>query len=197
MNDNDKKKLYNKAHDIRKNQVRFINLDNNSKIDLKDFKDKVPANEMQWKAFGSEQGVFGVFKFALKKYGNVSSWRNKCPESKARYLSAMMRHYFKIKNGEDIDPESGLHHGAAMAWNALSYLEFYNRRYGGKMKLYRIGLQYTYYDECVIKAKTLQSAINKAHKLYGHEAKVLTSEKDMWLVDEQLLDAISKEEILD
>ena len=54
---------------------------------------------MQWKAFGSEQGVFGVFKFAQKKYGNVSSWRNKCPESKSRYLSAMMRHYFKIKNG--------------------------------------------------------------------------------------------------
>jgi len=99
-------------------------VNNKGKKDLKDFNNKVPVDYMQWKAFGSNQGVYGIFKFALKKYGNVSSWRNRSEDSKSRYLSAMMRHYFKIKNGEDIDPESGLHHGAAMAWNALTYLEF-------------------------------------------------------------------------
>lgn len=94
------------------------------KVDLKEYKDKVPVDEMQWKAFGSPLGVYGVFKFAQQKYGNVSSWRNRSSDSKSKYLSAMIRHYFEIKNGEEIDPESGLHHGAAMAWNALSYLEF-------------------------------------------------------------------------
>ena len=79
----------------------MYNSDKKGKKDLKDFSTKVPADAMQWKAIGSEQGVFGVFKFALKKYGNVSSWRNRSEDSKERYLSAMMRHYFKIKSGEE------------------------------------------------------------------------------------------------
>jgi hypothetical protein len=94
------------------------------KKDLKDYSTKLPMSTMQWKAFTSDRGVAGVFKFAMKKYGNVSSWRNRTSESLERYESALLRHYAKYKNGETIDPESGLHHFAAMAWNALSLLEF-------------------------------------------------------------------------
>lgn len=95
-----------------------------SKVDLKDYKTKVPVTDFQWKAIGHEQGVFGVFKFALKKYGNVNSWRNRTPESMDRYISALLRHFFKMKNGELIDDESGLLHAAHMAWCALTILEF-------------------------------------------------------------------------
>ena len=41
-----------------------------------------------------------------------------------KYESALLRHYFARKNGEVIDPESGLDHYAALAWNALTLLEF-------------------------------------------------------------------------
>jgi len=94
------------------------------KTDLKDYSSKLPMSEMQWKAFTSDRGVAGVFKFAMKKYGNVSSWRNRTPESLERYESAMLRHYAKWKNGEAIDPESGLNHWAAIACNAMTMLEF-------------------------------------------------------------------------
>ena len=95
-----------------------------SKKDLKDYSTKVPADEMQWKAIGHDWGVYGVFKFAMKKYGNVSSWRNRDDKSMGRYIAAMLRHYFKMKNGELRDPESGLLHAAHMAWCALTILEF-------------------------------------------------------------------------
>jgi len=94
------------------------------KKDLKDYSTKLPMAEMQLKAFLGDKGVAGIFKFAQKKYGNISSWRNRSDESVARYESAMLRHYSKVKNGEPVDPESGLNHWAAIAWNALTILEF-------------------------------------------------------------------------
>ena len=94
------------------------------KADLKDFSSKLPLSKIQWKAIASDKGVMGVYKFAQKKYGNILSWRNRSEGSLQRYLDAMIRHLLKILAGEEMDPESGLHHGAAMAWNALTYLEF-------------------------------------------------------------------------
>lgn len=97
---------------------------NISKKDLKDYKDKVPATVMQWKAIGGEQGIYGIFQYAMKKYGNCGSWKNKDEESIDRYKSAMLRHLFRMLNSEKIDPESGYLHSAHLAWNALTVLQF-------------------------------------------------------------------------
>ena len=95
-----------------------------AKKDLKDYSTKIPANEMQWKAIGHAQGVLGVFGFAMKKYGNVSSWRNRDEKSLERYKAALLRHFFKMQNGELFDDESKLLHASHMAWCALTILEF-------------------------------------------------------------------------
>jgi hypothetical protein len=94
------------------------------KLDLKEHCDKLPMSSMQWKAFTGDRGVAGIFRYAMRKYGNISSWMNRSEGSIDRYESAMLRHYAKIKNGEQIDPESGLNHWAAIAWNVLTVLTF-------------------------------------------------------------------------
>lgn len=119
-----RKKKWDKHQKEMNNFVAEISNKQFEKKDLKDFSSKLPLSKIQWKAIASDQGVMGIYKFAQKKYGNILSWRNRSEGSKERYLDAMIRHLFVILNGEDIDPESGLHHGAAMAWNALTYLEF-------------------------------------------------------------------------
>lgn len=76
--------------------------------------------------------VFGEFKKALwgvglvgtfgaKKYTD-SGWRYQ-DNAVERYLSAMLRHYFKYKDGEEVDSESGYSHLYHMAWNALAVCE--------------------------------------------------------------------------
>lgn len=49
-----------------------------------------------------------------------------------RYSDAMMRHWFALQRGETVDTESGQHHMAHFAWNALAVLELMEReRKGG------------------------------------------------------------------
>ena len=96
-----------------------------SKADLKDYRTKLPMDVMQWKAILHEKGLAGVFEFAMKKYGNVSSWRNRTPDSMNKYQAAQLRHFRKRKLGEDIDPESGLPHLAHELWCIATQLEFY------------------------------------------------------------------------
>jgi hypothetical protein len=48
----------------------------------------------------------------------------------SRTLSAMQRHLELWKAGEDIDPETGLSHLTAVAWNAFALLEFQFRGTG-------------------------------------------------------------------
>ena len=43
-----------------------------------------------------------------------------------RILSALMRHTNALNKGEDLDPESGLHHGAHIRCCAAMLIEFYN-----------------------------------------------------------------------
>lgn len=94
------------------------------KTDLKDWKSKLPLSDIQWKAIVNDKGIAGVYKFAQKKYGNVSSWRNRSPDSIKRYTDALLRHLFRILDGEKVDPESGLFHASHMAWCVLTILEF-------------------------------------------------------------------------
>lgn len=65
-----------------------------------------------------EVGTFGANKYTDNGWKGV-------PYPMERYSSAMLRHYFKYKQGEDTDPESKLPHLAHMAWNALAILEKY------------------------------------------------------------------------
>lgn len=76
--------------------------------------------------------VLGDFSRALVEVGRVgtfgankysrSGWLS-VPDAKGRYKSALLRHYFYEKSGEDHDPESNLLHAAHLAWNSLAYLE--------------------------------------------------------------------------
>ena len=49
-----------------------------------------------------------VLTFGAQKYER-DNWK-KVPDSKRRYYDALQRHLWAWKMGENIDPESGLHH---------------------------------------------------------------------------------------
>lgn len=63
-----------------------------------------------------EVGTYGA-----KKYTDAG-WRV-VPDGVQRYEDAMLRHFLKLQQGEENDPESGMSHRAHMAWNALAVLE--------------------------------------------------------------------------
>lgn len=64
----------------------------------------------------AEIGTFGANKYTARGWLEVENGLE-------RYEDAMMRHYFKEKAGELIDPDSELMHHAHFAWNALATLE--------------------------------------------------------------------------
>lgn len=43
----------------------------------------------------------------------------------SRMLGSAFRHLLALMRGEDIDPKSGFHHGAHLAWNALGLVSYY------------------------------------------------------------------------
>jgi len=54
-----------------------------------------------------------VLTFGAQKYER-DNWK-KVPDSKRRYFDAMQRHLWAWKRGEQLDPESGIHHLAHAA----------------------------------------------------------------------------------
>jgi len=66
--------------------------------------------------------VLYVLNFGAKKYG-AWNW-TKVPDARNRYYSALMRHVTAWYGGENLDPETGIHHLAHAACNALFLLEF-------------------------------------------------------------------------
>jgi hypothetical protein len=62
--------------------------------------------------------------FGAKKYSR-GGWET-VPNGIERYEDAMWRHLLKAHT-EDIDPETGLSHLTAVAWNALASLEMRKR----------------------------------------------------------------------
>lgn len=60
--------------------------------------------------------TFGASKYAWKGWETV-------PEGFERYSDALVRHLIREGEGELLDPDSGLLHCAAVAWNALARLE--------------------------------------------------------------------------
>src|SRR5690606_38851894 len=81
--------------------------------------------------------VLGGFARALLEVGKVGTYgANKytplgwvdVPDGEQRYQSALLRHYFAYKTGEEYDKETSLLHEAHAAWNALAKLELKLRR---------------------------------------------------------------------
>lgn len=70
-------------------------------------------------------GVGLVGTFGSKKYTD-NGWQE-VDNAIERYLSAMLRHYLNYKNGEELDPESGLPHLSHLCWNSLAVSELYQR----------------------------------------------------------------------
>ena len=65
-------------------------------------------------------------KGALKYEAN--NWRKSYAWSLS--LAALLRHVSRWAQGEDIDPETGCHHMACVAWHALALVTFYIRSLG-------------------------------------------------------------------
>lgn len=72
------------------------------------------------------EAVGQVLTFGAQKYA-AHSWQT-VPEGEERYKSALLRHLLAVGKGEDIDPESNLHHLAHAACNALFILELELRK---------------------------------------------------------------------
>ena len=63
----------------------------------------------------AEVGTFGAGKYTRGGWQSV-------PDGITRYSDAAWRHLLKERQ-ESLDEDSGLHHAAHMAWNALARLE--------------------------------------------------------------------------
>ena len=61
-------------------------------------------------------GTYGAVKYTRDGWMDV-------PDGQRRYTDAMFRHLLKEGAGERDDPDTGIHHAAHAAWNALARLE--------------------------------------------------------------------------
>jgi hypothetical protein len=66
----------------------------------------------------ADVGTYGASKYTDDGWQSVDNGIE-------RYLSAMIRHYLKYRQGEMYDTESELPHLSHMAWNALAVLELW------------------------------------------------------------------------
>lgn len=71
--------------------------------------------------FGPLSELVNVFTYGSKKYAD-NNWRKGLKFTET--FAAMMRHAACWMLGETRDPESGCHHLAHVAWNALVLIEF-------------------------------------------------------------------------
>lgn len=97
------------------------NHDTGRKNDRKDKKDRwelLPLSLMKQ--------VVKVYTFGATKYSD-NSWQN-LDNGYERYKAALLRHIVAYEEGEQKDPESGLHPLAHAAWNALAMLYFALRK---------------------------------------------------------------------
>lgn len=71
-----------------------------------------------------------VWAHGAAKYGEAHNWRKGL--TVLRICGAILRHTFAIMRGEDIDKDSGRHHGACIRCDAGMLIEFY---YEGRTEL--------------------------------------------------------------
>ncbi len=72
------------------------------------------------------QEVGAVGTYGANKYTD-NGWIE-VPDGERRYTDAMLRHLMREATGEVHDPDTGLHHAAHAAWNALARLDIALRR---------------------------------------------------------------------
>lgn len=97
-----------------------------SSIGVKFDQDKPAMGLLPARAVEEEAYVWGM---GAKKY-SAHNWRGGL--TILRICGAILRHTFAIMRGEDIDPESGRHHGAHIRCDAAMLVEFY---YEGRKEL--------------------------------------------------------------
>lgn len=89
-----------------------------------DQKLKRDAGKLRWDLLplGPMKGIVEVLTFGLNKGYKEDSWKQVDPK---RYEAALWRHWYAVKSGEEIDPESGLPHMYHFLCNAmfLTYLK--------------------------------------------------------------------------
>lgn len=85
--------------------------------------------------------VLGDFARALTEVGRVGTYGAskytdrgwvEVPNGVDRYTDALYRHLMREAVGEDMDPDTGIHHAAHAAWNALARLDLLIRKQGGR-----------------------------------------------------------------
>lgn len=76
--------------------------------------------------FNALREVLGVLEYGARKY-KPNNWLL-VENPTGRYSDALMRHVCAYMGGEDVDPESGLHHLAHAVCNALFLLHFESDR---------------------------------------------------------------------
>ncbi len=84
---------------------------------IKHDQSKPRLDYLPWQAIGE---VGKITDYGARKY-TPHNWRT--ITDTGRHEAAMLRHYIAWKGGEELDDESGLHHLAHMACNALFLLE--------------------------------------------------------------------------
>lgn len=72
------------------------------------------------------QEVGAVGTYGANKYTD-NGWME-VPDGERRYTDAMLRHLMREATGEERDPDTGLHHAAHAAWNALARLDLALRK---------------------------------------------------------------------
>lgn len=72
------------------------------------------------------QEVGKVGTYGANKYTD-NGWME-VPDGERRYTDAMLRHLMREATGEELDPDTGLHHAAHAAWNALARLDLALRK---------------------------------------------------------------------
>ena len=72
------------------------------------------------------QEVGAVGTYGANKYTD-NGWME-VPDGERRYTDAMLRHLMREATGEECDPDTGLHHAAHAAWNALARLDLALRK---------------------------------------------------------------------
>ena len=66
------------------------------------------------------EDIARVYTEGAKKYGD-NNWQN-LDNGYQRYKAAMLRHLLEYEKGNTIDEDTGCHHLAQVAWNAIAML---------------------------------------------------------------------------
>lgn len=85
----------------------------------KDDAGKAQLRLLPWEALAE---VAAVLEYGVKKYSE-GNWKQ-VPDGRNRYLDAALRHLGALAAGQELDPESGLHHAAHAACSVLFLLHF-------------------------------------------------------------------------